>query len=68
MGCLFLLIGLVDFLIRVIIFRVVGVELAESSIRLKTIRATAIGLVGILIKVIVIKVIVIDWKSRDKLI
>jgi len=47
--------------------RVVGVELAESSIGLKTIRAAAIGSAGILIKVIAIKVIVIDWKSRDRL-
>jgi len=60
LGCLFLLIGLVDFLIGVIILKVVDIELAESSIGLKTIRAAAMGSAGILIGVIIIKVIVID--------
>jgi len=40
--------------------KIVSIELAESSIGLKIIRAAAIGLAGILIGVIVIKVIVID--------
>ena len=56
-----------DFLVEVIILKVIGVESAESLIELKMIRAEAIGLVGILIKVIIVKVIVIDWKSRDRL-
>jgi len=57
----------VDFLVGVIILRVVGIELAENSIGLKMIGAAVIGLAGILIGVIAIKVIVIDWKSRDGL-
>jgi len=57
-----------DFLVEVVILRVVGIKLAESSIGLKMIRAAAMGSAGILIEVIAIKVIVIDWKSRDGLI
>jgi len=60
LGCLFLLIGSVDFLVKVIMLRAVDIKLAESSIGLKTIKAAAIGSAGILIEVIAIEVIVID--------
>jgi hypothetical protein len=68
LGCISLIIGSVDFLIGVVMLRVVDVESVEILIGLETIRATAISSVGILIGVIAIEVIVIDWKSRDGLI
>ena len=67
LGCLSLIIGLVDFLIGVVMLGVVDIELTEILIGLKTIGAAIISLVGILIEVMAIKVIVIDWKSRDGL-
>jgi len=67
LGYLFLLIGLVDFLVGVVMLRAVDIELAESSIGLKMIGAAAIGSAGILIGVMAIKIIVIDWKSGDRL-
>ena len=58
--CISLIIGSVDFLVGVIMLRVVNVKSVEISIGLKTIGAAAISSVKILMGVIVIKVIVID--------
>ena len=60
LGYLSLIIGSVDYLVGVIMLRVVDIELAEILIGLKTIKTTAIGLVGILIGVIVIEGVVMD--------
>jgi len=57
--CLSLIIGSVDFLVEIVIFRVVSIELAEILIGLKTIRVVA-SLAGILIKVMAIESVVVD--------
>jgi len=59
LGCLSITIGLVDFLVKVVMLRAVGVELAGILIGLKMIGIAASS-AGILIGVIAIKGVVMD--------